>query len=334
MAAEPKATPERVLFICFDTNVVAGVRERFPAHRAYWLTGTGPKKDGKPGPTLAEIVARAKDCRASGVDKQDSPEITEAFVRAVKAAGLSVHIWTVNRAPRARELAAMGVETVTTDCGAALKRALYGPPVEARPVIHWAFDGKPANSGTGGARYDAALSGAPRYGAGVSGEGLLLDGLDGGASAPYQLPECGTVALWFKPDAFFDFNTVLDNSAGPDVWEMWIGRDGRLKFRIAGGSGEAACSLAGAGQWHHLAVVWDCVDACEARLYVDGIPRAAGPAKRWATPGGAFHIGGGNAGNKRGRGMADDVRVYGSPLTGEQIRALHAARGGDGGSAR
>jgi glycerophosphoryl diester phosphodiesterase len=135
MAAEPKATPERVVFICFDAQVIAALRRQFPAYRAYWLTTTGPKKDGTPGPTAEAVVAAAKACQASGVDAQNSVDITPAFVKAVKAAGLSLHIWTVNNASRARELAAMGVETVTSDCGAALKRALYGEPPDGQPVI-------------------------------------------------------------------------------------------------------------------------------------------------------------------------------------------------------
>lgn len=126
MAAEPKATPERVVFIAFSTNVIAAVRQRFPDYRAYWLTGTGPKKDGSPGLTVEAIVATAKACNASGVDAQDSADITAAFVKAVKSAGLSFHIWTVDHAPRARELAAMGVETITSNCGAALKNMLRG----------------------------------------------------------------------------------------------------------------------------------------------------------------------------------------------------------------
>ena len=330
MAAEPKATPERVLFICFNTNVVAAVRERFPAHRAYWLTGTGPKKDGQAGPTAAAIVERAKACRASGVDAQDSADITPDFVKTLQSAGLSVHVWTVNNAPRARALAAMGVETITTDCGAALKAALYGGPAEGRPVIHWTFDGVATNSGSGGARFDPVLSGKPAYAAGVLGQGLRLDGVDDVASVRYQPYERGTVALWWKPEAFYNFNTVMDNDVSPDCWEMWTYRDGRLRFRMAGGTGEVACdlnALGGAGHWYHLAVVWDVVDAGEVRLYVNGVERSVGAAKRLGKVGGTIHLGGGNAGNTRGKGTVDDVRVYGVPLSLVQVRALADARG-------
>ena len=132
IAAEPKATPERVLFICFNADVIAAVRRQFPAYRAYWLTGTGPRKDGKPGPTIEQILAKAKACQASGVDMQDSVAITPDFIRTVKEAGFSAHIWTVNREPRSRALADMGVETITSDCGVALKHALYGVPDRKR----------------------------------------------------------------------------------------------------------------------------------------------------------------------------------------------------------
>ena len=132
IAAEPKATPERVLFICFNAEVIAAVRRQFPAYRAYWLTATGPRKDGKPGPTIEQIIAKAKACQASGVDMQDSVAITPDFIRTVKEAGFSAHIWTVNREPRSRALADMGVETITSDCGVALKHALYGVPDRKR----------------------------------------------------------------------------------------------------------------------------------------------------------------------------------------------------------
>ena len=126
MKAEPKATPERVVFICFNDKVIEAVREKFPAYRAYWLAGTGAKKDGTPGPTAEALIARAKACNASGLNASDSSDITPAFVNAVKAAGLGFHTWTVNSAPRAKELAEMGLETITSDCAAKQKQALYG----------------------------------------------------------------------------------------------------------------------------------------------------------------------------------------------------------------
>jgi hypothetical protein len=323
LAAEPKATPERVVFICFNTNTVKVLREKFPAYRAYWLTGTGPKKDGTPGPTAEQIIATAKACDASGVDVQDSVDITQAFIDTVKAAGLRFHVWTVNKMPRARELAAMGVETITTDCGAAFKQTLYGNPADARPVIHWTFDGNGKNGGAGGARCDAAIQGKAEYVEGKRGQGLRLDGAGNGvAGGAYSLPLQGTVALWFKPEAFYNFNTVFDNDVNPDNWEMWVADDGLLKFRIVGGVAECDLNaLGGPGKWYHLAVVWDTIDTAQTKLYVDGVERASAAA-RWVASGGTFYVGGGNPGNKKGKGVVDDVRVYGVPLSDAQVQAL------------
>jgi glycerophosphoryl diester phosphodiesterase len=314
MAAEPKATPERVLFICFNADVIGAVRERFPAYRAYWLAGTGPKKDGTPGPTAAEIIAKAKACNASGVDLSDSADITPECVSAVKAAGLGFHIWTVNRAPRARELAAMGVETVTSDSGAGLRQAVYGAGndrmtgsrndgMDVKPTLHLTFDDGNAE--------------------GHSGKGLLLDGEHAAAGARKQLGLRGTVALWFKPEAFYDFNTVFDNDVDPNRWEMWIDKAGTLKFRLAGD--QVSCDLAalgGAGRWYHLAVTWDALDERKVRLYVGGEEKAVSEGWSWAAPGGTFFIGGGNPGNRKGKGVADDVLVYDVPLTAAQVKSL------------
>jgi len=330
MAAEPKATPERVVFICFNTNVVKAVRSQLPAYRTYWLTGTGPKRGGGPGPTAEAIIAAAKACNASGVDAQDSADITPGFVNVMKAAGLSCHIWTVNRARRSAELAAMGVETVTSDCGATLA-ALARVKPDGVPLIHWTFDGTATNSGSGGALFDAALSGSPVYTNGVFGRGLALDGVDDFASAAYPFQEQGTVSLWYRPAGFYNFNTVFDNISNPNLWEMWIGGDGRLKFRMGKDAGEVSCGLGqlgGPGRWYHVALVWDNVTTNLARLYVNGDVRASGPIPRWFAPGGAFHVGGGNAGNTKGKGAVDDVRVYGTPLSDAQIHALFAGDGG------
>jgi len=257
--------------------------------------------------------------------------MTPDFVKAVKAAGLSFHVWTVNSARRSAELAAMGVETITSDCGGTLA-ALLKPRPKGPPVIRLSFDGATANSGSGGPLFDAEVAGQPAYVAGVCGQALALDGTNGAASVAYPLPECGTLSLWYRPDAFYDFNTVLDNARNPDLWEMWINRNGRLQFRMGKEAGEVSCdlrALGGAGRWHHLALTWDSVSTNVARLYVDGAERASAPVGTWVAPGGAFAVGGGNRGNTKGRGAADDVRVYEEPLSAAQIRALFEARGTD-----
>ena len=328
MAAEPKATPDRVLFICFKTNVVAALRQQLPAYRTYWLTGTGPKKDGKPGPTAAAVVAAAKVCNASGVDAQDSADITPEFVNGVKADGLSFHIWTVDDAPRAAELAAMGVDTITSNCGAELVALLRLRP-DGCPMIRWSFDGALTNSGSGGPAFDAMVRGTPAYTNGIAGQALVLDGTNAGPHVVCPLSKRGTIALWYRPAALYNFNTVFDTDRNADQWEMWIGNKGTLRFRMEKNSGEVSADLlrlGGQGQWHHLALVWDNVATNRAWLYVDGTERASGSIKRWVAPGGVITLGGGNAKNTKGRGLVDDVRIYAEPLAKSQVQDLFVAR--------
>ena len=200
------------------------------------------------------------------------------------------------------------------------------------PVIRWTFDGGAAtNCGSGGSAYNAVLSGSPVYTNGVAGQGLRLDGVDDFASVAYTLPSQGTIALWFKPDYFYNYNSVFDNSVGADQWEMWIYSDGRLRGRInnTGSTGDITYDSLiskqnGSNQWYHIAYVWDNVVTKMARLYVNGVEQGTNAITTWVTPGTTFYIGGGNAGNTKGKGVVDDVRVYSNALTAAQVQSLHA----------
>ena len=133
VAAEPKATPERMLFICFNTNVVKALRQELPQYRTYWLTGFKRGPDGAIRPSAASVIATLKATGANGVDAQAFEMLDAAYVKAVKDAGFSFHVWTVNDAPKAAACAAMGAETITTDCGALLAARLAAPAPVGTP---------------------------------------------------------------------------------------------------------------------------------------------------------------------------------------------------------
>jgi len=220
-----------------------------------------------------------------------------------------------------KQITTMGGIIVLTLCSFGILNA-------ATPVVHWTFDGGAAtNSGSGGAVYDAALSGLPVFTNGISGQGLNLDGVDDFAGVAYQLADQGTIALWFRPDTFFNYNSVFDNAVNPDWWEMWIYSDGRLTFRVKNnGSGQMFYdldSLNGSNQWYHIALTWDKA-ASTTVLYVDGIERGRGAITEWVVPGTTFYIGGGSANNDPGKGAVDDVRVYDAVLTAAEVQAVHA----------
>ena len=199
------------------------------------------------------------------------------------------------------------------------------------PVIHWTFDGGAAtNCGSGGATYDATLFGNVDYTNGVDGGGLRFLGTSQNyASVPYTFGDKGTVAFWYKPARFYNYNSVFDNSVNQDKWEMWIDSGANVRFRLMGGQGDIAYGNLnslhnGSNVWYHFAVTWDRnAITNQTRLYVNGVERYATNITAWVTPGNTVYFGG-HTGNTPAEGVLDDVRVYDVSLAAEQVQAVHA----------
>jgi glycerophosphoryl diester phosphodiesterase len=115
--AEPKATAERIVFLGGGESVQQ-LRKLLPDYRALWVVGVKQKEDGTLTPSAQEAVAALKQMGAHGIDLQGHGAaaqrlIDKAYVRTIKDAGFSFHVWTINSAARAAELAGLGAETVT-----------------------------------------------------------------------------------------------------------------------------------------------------------------------------------------------------------------------------
>ena len=118
--------PEQAVVISFQDDVIAAVKKRLPKYQAYWLVGFKQNEQtGAWGPGVDRVVATASRIGADGVDLQATPEMLDApFVARCRDAGLGVHTWTVDDPARARQLQALGVDSITTNLPAKLRRAL------------------------------------------------------------------------------------------------------------------------------------------------------------------------------------------------------------------
>lgn len=119
LAKSRKANPGNVLFISFGENVCAKLKRRLPEYRVYWLTGSMKKgPDGAKVPrTSAEIVEKLRALGVDGVDISfNSKVIDAAYVKAVKDAGFSFHVWTIDDPKVAQKAFAVGADTLTTNC--------------------------------------------------------------------------------------------------------------------------------------------------------------------------------------------------------------------------
>jgi len=118
LARSAKANPGNVLFISFGDRVCAELKRQMPAYRVYWLADCTKKgSDGKKVVRQpSEIVAKLRQIGADGIDISFDPTVVDAeYVRAVKDAGYSFHVWTVDRPDWARKAFEAGVDTLTTN---------------------------------------------------------------------------------------------------------------------------------------------------------------------------------------------------------------------------
>jgi glycerophosphoryl diester phosphodiesterase len=100
--------PESWVLMSFDRDVARAAKRMFPAVEAHWIV----ERDGSPAATL---VARAKEAGLDGLNLDRRFPFDVEFVQVLHAAGLRVHVWTVDDARRARELAAAGVDSITSN---------------------------------------------------------------------------------------------------------------------------------------------------------------------------------------------------------------------------
>ncbi|MEO6245356.1 MAG: glycerophosphodiester phosphodiesterase [Opitutaceae bacterium] len=120
-----KITPQQAAIISFDHAPLLAVKKALPSYQALWLANapsSDPKK--KKSPTLDELI---RDCRAAGFDglsfNQNWP-LEPDGVKKIKAAGLLMHVWTVDLPQIAQRWIDLGVDSITTNRAGWLREQL------------------------------------------------------------------------------------------------------------------------------------------------------------------------------------------------------------------
>lgn len=111
--------PEQVVIISFDAETCTYAKRTMPAHTVLWLTSLN-------GPEAASPAALADRLRGLGVDGIDawSERLTPELAAAVKTAGGYLAVWTVDDADTARRMISYGVDAITSNRAAALRKEL------------------------------------------------------------------------------------------------------------------------------------------------------------------------------------------------------------------
>jgi glycerophosphoryl diester phosphodiesterase len=112
--------PSRVAFIAFDPETLRLAKQAASENPA-WLVASFCE----PAETVDQLIATAKRIGADGLDVEGDPAIVdEAFVQAVRRAGLSLHVWTVDDPAIARRFRALGIDSITTNRPKLIREAL------------------------------------------------------------------------------------------------------------------------------------------------------------------------------------------------------------------
>ncbi len=118
LRAAPRGA-EAFVVMSFDFALVAEMKARCPEFEAHWIV-----EAARPRPSVADMVARARGAGLDGLNLDRRFDIDRDFVRAVHAADLRLHVWTVDDAGEAERLAEAGVDSITTNRPGELRAAL------------------------------------------------------------------------------------------------------------------------------------------------------------------------------------------------------------------
>ena len=116
----------QVAIIAFNADVIAACKKALPKIPAFWLTSFRKNiSTGKWGPPLSVILKTLAKTRADGLDcKAHAGVVNEAFVSVIRKHGLELHVWTVDDPAQAARLKALGVDSITTNRPAVLRKAI------------------------------------------------------------------------------------------------------------------------------------------------------------------------------------------------------------------
>lgn len=116
--------PEAVVLACFDVDVLAVATRQFPQHASFFGVEQKKSNDGDWEPALGEIINTATHNAATGVDLSWTSGIDAQAVSLLRQGGLQTAVWTVNDPSEAHRVRDAGIQSITTDCPAVIRRAL------------------------------------------------------------------------------------------------------------------------------------------------------------------------------------------------------------------
>ncbi len=203
----------------------------------------------------------------------------------------------------------------------------------AELVGHWRFDGNLDDSA--GEAHGTFNGGSPVYVAGRIGQGIDFDGVSHFAHLPSANPSAYTITSWVRPARTSAASVIArTSSSGPTThWshQLRINPQGAFHHYLWVGSERniPGTTLVQADEWYHVAIA--AATNGPMHLYVNGeedAPSINVAGTLWGD-GDRYYVGS-NSGHAMGwfQGVVDDVQIYDSILTAEEVGRIAASSGG------
>ena len=153
--AASKLSDQQIVIIAFDEAVVEACRRLMPQYKCNWLTSYEKENERAAWkPAKQVVVAKLRRTKATGLGTKGNEEVIDRkFVDHVHDLGCEFHVWTVNEADAANRFAALGVDSITTDRPALIRKALASPKADPMrelqrqavengfsPAAHWGWN--------------------------------------------------------------------------------------------------------------------------------------------------------------------------------------------------
>ncbi len=104
----------QTVVIAFDPAVIRATRALIPQIRAYWLYEWHQDPTG-PQASIDTLIHTAQSLGAHGLDLNACAQLDLAAVQAIRAAGLELHVYTVNSLNWAIRCQALEIDSITSD---------------------------------------------------------------------------------------------------------------------------------------------------------------------------------------------------------------------------
>jgi glycerophosphoryl diester phosphodiesterase len=123
--ARSHATETNVVLISFNYEALMQAHARWPNYKTLWLVGyTESHSDASSSDAIEDIILQANAAGFSGLDLDANWPLRASDVRRIKAAGLQVHVWTIDDPELASRWIEIGADSITTNRAGQLRQQL------------------------------------------------------------------------------------------------------------------------------------------------------------------------------------------------------------------